>query len=75
MPPTMKYSDLLAPWLRRFLLEHLRRAASVAAGTIHPAFAAGFPDAATVDKIYREVYVDVHTRWVERRIANWQPSG
>jgi O-acetylhomoserine (thiol)-lyase len=58
----------------RFLLEHLRRAAGVAAGSIHPAFAEGFPDAATVDRLYREVYIDVHTRWVERRISDWRPS-
>jgi len=54
----------------RFLLEHLRRAAAVAAGDAHPAFAQGFPDAATVAKLYREVYIDVHTRWVERRVAD-----
>jgi cystathionine beta-lyase/cystathionine gamma-synthase len=53
----------------RFLLDHLRRAAAVAAGSIHPAFAEGFPDSATVDKLYREIYIDVHTRWVEWRIA------
>ena len=53
----------------RFLLEHMRRAAGVAARSIHPAFAEGFPDAATVSKLYREIYVDVHTRWVDHRIS------
>lgn len=52
----------------RYLLEHLRRAAALAGGTAYPAFAAGFPDAAAVARLYREVYVDVHTRWVERRL-------
>jgi hypothetical protein len=52
----------------RFLLEHMRRAAGVAAGSIHPTFAQGFPDADTVSRLYREVYVDVHTRWVDHRI-------
>ena len=59
----------------RFLLEHMRRAAGVAAGSSHPAFAEGFPDAHTVAQLYREVYVDVHTRWVERRIASGQRAG
>jgi O-acetylhomoserine (thiol)-lyase len=59
----------------RFLLEHMRRAAGVAAGSIHPAFAEGFPDAVTVAQLYREVYVDVHTRWVEWRIAGGRRAG
>ena len=52
----------------RYLLEHMRLAAQLAAGTLAPAFASGFPDGATVARLYREVYVDVHTRWIERRM-------
>jgi len=52
----------------RYLLEHLRRAAALAAGGAQPDFVAGFPDERTVGALYRDVYVDVHTRWVERRL-------
>jgi hypothetical protein len=59
----------------RFLIEHLRRAARLAAGKAQPEFAEGFPDEASVAKLYRDVYVDVHTRWVERRVASWRSTG
>lgn len=51
----------------RFLLEHLRRAAELAAGDSAPAFVRGFPGREVVNAIYREVYTDVHRRWIEAR--------
>ena len=56
----------------RFLFEHLRRAAALAAGHELPAFAAGFATPAQLAALYRDVYVDVHTRWVERRLGTWR---
>jgi hypothetical protein len=56
----------------RFLLEHLRRAAALAAGSELPALAAGFPTEEQVAKIYREVYLDVHSRWVDWRLTFWR---
>ncbi|HKZ74394.1 MAG TPA: aminotransferase class I/II-fold pyridoxal phosphate-dependent enzyme [Steroidobacteraceae bacterium] len=50
-----------------FLLEHLRRAAEIAAGDIAPDFIAGFPAPEEVQRIYEEVYVDVHSRWIAAR--------
>jgi len=52
----------------RYLLEHLRRAAALASGDARAEFARGFPDDEAVARLYRDVYVDVHTRWVERRV-------
>ena len=51
----------------RYLLEHLRRAAQLAAGDAVPAFIEGFPGRETVHSIYQEVYTDVHTRWISAR--------
>lgn len=51
----------------RFLIEHLTRAARLAAPDA-PEFAAGFPSAETVGEIYEEVYLEVH----RRRVADWR---
>ena len=53
----------------RYLLEHLRRAADLAAGDTAPEFVAGFPPRARIDEIYQEVYADVHRRWIAARCA------
>jgi cystathionine beta-lyase/cystathionine gamma-synthase len=53
----------------RYLLEHLQRAAELAAGDAAPQFAAGFPARAQVSEIYQEVYTDVHRRWIAARCA------
>ena len=37
---------------------------------IHPAFAAGFPDAATVDKLYRETLKALQATHVREKLAN-----
>ena len=55
----------------RFLLEHLRHAAALAGGRELPALAGGFPSEEQVARIYREVYLDVHTRWVDWRMKLW----
>lgn len=54
----------------RYLLEHLRRAAELAAGKAEPAFIEGFPSRETINTIYRDVYTDVHTRWIAARCLN-----
>jgi len=59
----------------RFLVEHMRRAALLAAGGELPEFGTGFPQAPQLAALYREVYVDVHSRWVERRLAGWRAEG
>ncbi|MHB1869490.1 MAG: trans-sulfuration enzyme family protein [Steroidobacteraceae bacterium] len=53
----------------RYLLEHLRRAAELAAGEDAPQFVAGFPGRAQLNQIYEEVYADVHRRWIAQRCA------
>ena len=51
----------------RFLIDHLSRAARLAAPDM-PKLAAGFPDAETVGQIYEEVYLEVH----RRRVTDWR---
>ncbi|MGA3158081.1 MAG: Cys/Met metabolism pyridoxal-phosphate-dependent enzyme, partial [Steroidobacteraceae bacterium] len=51
----------------RFLLEHLRRAGELALGENAAAFSAGFPAASSVNALYEQVYIDVHSRWVRSR--------
>ncbi len=53
----------------RYLLEHLQRAAELAAGDSAPEFVAGFPTRAQINAIYQEVYTDVHCRWIAARCA------
>ncbi len=54
----------------RYLLEHMGRAAELAFGDLYPDFARGFPDRASVGKLYEETYLDVHARWVRKRIKD-----
>ncbi len=54
----------------RYLLEHLRRAAQLAAGEQVPEFVAGFPSRAQLNEIYQQVYTDVHRRWIAARCAD-----
>ena len=51
----------------RYLLDHLSRAAHLAAHDIAPDFVAGFPSPAKISEIYVQVYIDVHTRWVQAK--------
>jgi hypothetical protein len=53
-----------------YLLEHLERAAELAFGDQHPQIARGFPDRATVSKLYEQTYIDVHSRWVRSRVSS-----
>ena len=54
----------------RYLLEHLRRAAELAAGAAVPAFVEGFPSREQVGAIYQQVYTDVHRRWIAARCGS-----
>ncbi len=54
----------------RYLLEHLRRAAELAAGEAVPAFVEGFPSREQVGAIYQQVYTDVHRRWIAARCGS-----
>jgi len=58
----------------RFLLDHLARAADLAFGAVAPQFVADFPSAAKIGEIYAQVYVDVHSRWIEARRSAWRPE-
>lgn len=51
----------------RYLLDHLARAAELAFGEVAPEFIAGFASPETVNEIYEEVYIDVHSRWVQSK--------
>jgi hypothetical protein len=51
----------------RSLIAHLIHAAELAIDPVRPGFSAGFPRPDAVDALYREVYVDVHRRFVESR--------
>ena len=53
----------------RYLLEHLHRAAQLAAGDEETDFAAGFADRSVLNAIYAQVYTDVHQRWIAARCA------
>jgi O-acetylhomoserine/O-acetylserine sulfhydrylase-like pyridoxal-dependent enzyme len=49
------------------LLAHFVRAAQLALDPVHPGFSDGFPAPEAIDALYREVYLDVHRRYVESR--------
>jgi hypothetical protein len=51
----------------RGLLAHFVRAAQLALDPVHPGFSAAFPAPEAVDGLYREVYLDVHRRYIESR--------
>jgi O-acetylhomoserine/O-acetylserine sulfhydrylase-like pyridoxal-dependent enzyme len=59
----------------RFLFGHMADAAQLAFGGSDPDIAAGFPPAQEVSELYRDVYLDVHRRWVERRCAEVKKTG
>ena len=54
----------------RYLLEHLRRAAQLAAREAVPALIEGFPPREQISAIYQEVYTDVHRRWIAARCGS-----
>lgn len=49
----------------RVLLAQLLRAAESAIEPSVPGFCAGFPEGATIDGLYRDIYLDVHRRFIE----------
>ena len=49
----------------RLLIAHMQRAGALSIEPDHPGFCDGFPPAAEIDRIYRETYIDVHSRFVE----------
>jgi O-acetylhomoserine/O-acetylserine sulfhydrylase-like pyridoxal-dependent enzyme len=51
----------------RSLIAHLVQAAELAIDPARPGFSAGFPRPDAVDALYREIYLDVHRRFVESR--------
>ena len=51
----------------RTLIAHLLRTAELTLDPVRPGFSAGFMDTASIDALYRDVYADVHRRWVESR--------
>jgi cystathionine beta-lyase/cystathionine gamma-synthase len=51
----------------RLLLEHMREVAKLAFGDCASEIAQGFPLADTVNELFREVYLDVHSRWINMR--------
>ncbi len=67
LPTTMRLSVGLED--PRHLLAHMRRAAAIAIDPVQPGFSAAFADAETVDRTYREIYLDVHRRFVEAQPA------
>jgi O-acetylhomoserine/O-acetylserine sulfhydrylase-like pyridoxal-dependent enzyme len=48
----------------RIFVAHLQRAASLAIDPTHKGFSDAFPEAAKIDAIYRETYLDVHSRFL-----------
>jgi hypothetical protein len=51
----------------RALLGHMMRAAELAFDSISPNFSKGFMAAAEIDRLYEDVYVDTHRRYVQSR--------
>ena len=49
----------------RLLIAHMQRAGALSIEPDHPGFCDSFPPAAEIDRIYRETYIDVHSRFVE----------
>jgi cystathionine beta-lyase/cystathionine gamma-synthase len=60
----------------RTLLSHMAHAAALAGRDAVPGLAAGFPDAGTAARIYEEVYLDVHRRWIaDKCVVSSRPNG
>jgi cystathionine beta-lyase/cystathionine gamma-synthase len=53
----------------RGLLAHFQRAAELALDPVSPGFSKRFPEPASVDALYRSIYLDVHERWVRAQPA------
>lgn len=49
----------------RILISHMQRSAMLTLDTDYPNFSAAFPSGKEIDRIYRETYIDVHSRFVE----------
>jgi len=61
-PTTMRISVGLED--PRILISHIQRSAMLTLDAEVPGFSQQFPPAAEIDRIYREIYVDVHSRYV-----------
>jgi O-acetylhomoserine (thiol)-lyase len=57
----------------RSLLAHIARAAELTLDPVSPGFSKGFMPPADVDRLYEEIYVDTHRRFVQSRprMAEW----
>lgn len=53
----------------RHFLAHFQQAASLAIDPTHPGFGDGFPAPSEIDRIYREVYLDVHERYMKDLVS------
>jgi O-acetylhomoserine/O-acetylserine sulfhydrylase-like pyridoxal-dependent enzyme len=51
----------------RTLIAHFEQAAALAIDPVRPGFSAAFPRPDAVDALYRDVYLDVHRRFIESR--------
>jgi len=51
----------------RALIAHMLRAAELAFDSISPDFSKGFMAAAEIDRLYEQIYVDTHRRYVQSR--------
>ncbi len=49
----------------RRLIAHLKESARTNIDPEHPGFSAGFIDGAKIDELYREIYMDVHQRFIK----------
>lgn len=50
----------------RLLINHFVQAAELVIDPVCPGFSGKFPPPAAVDELYRETYLDVHTRWIDQ---------
>lgn len=48
----------------RILISHIQRSAMLTLDNELPEFSQSFPDGETIDRLYRETYIDVHSRFV-----------
>jgi hypothetical protein len=49
----------------RVLMAHLLRAAHLTIEPSCPGFCAGFPEADEIDRLYRDIYLEWHRRFIE----------
>lgn len=49
----------------RAFIAHIQRAAEMTIDVVHPGFSGLFPSSDEIDRLYREIYMDVHQRFVD----------